>query len=369
MKKRIALILALCLVFTSFAACTKTSGRGGRRSSGDDSKSHAGDETTRATDPEPEPSDTTKNDPTPTPAPTEPVVNITPSENTNIEWVTSTCPEGYISIDAPKGWYVSFNNIDTIGYEIIVTAPGSDKCFYFCTSVVGYPSYDNFQYWKSVSEYYGLAIGDKGYISPEATAQSLFENSGWVFGYDNFSIMANLGDNGYGGDVLQATCTIGGRDCEGLFTSSLVDCPMYYDEADWDIVSGTAILVTTTENFTDWIGVLVQIYASLNFTESYYAARNAVWAQVWGTAQAISYNADVMSDMIMDSWEQSNRVHDIENQAYCDAILGRDRVYDTETGDVYYTDIGWSDSYYGTRYEPVTSGSDYYLLPVSGTVV
>ena len=146
MKKRIALIMALCLVFTSFAACTKTSGRGGRRSSGDDSKSHAGDETTRATDPEPEPSDTTRNDPTPTPAPTEPVVNITPSENTNIEWVTSTCPEGYISINAPKGWYVSFNNIDTIGYEIIVTAPGSDKCFYFCTSVIGYPSYDNFQY-------------------------------------------------------------------------------------------------------------------------------------------------------------------------------------------------------------------------------
>ena len=372
MKKKIALIMALCLVFTSFAACSKTSGKNGRSSSGDDSKSHAGADDGKDADPEPSDTtaETTKKDPTPTPVPTqaEPDVKITPLENQNIEWVTHTCPEGYITINAPKGWSVNFSNIDTIGYEIIVTAPDSKKCFYFCTSVVGYPSIENFQYWQSVASYYGLSIGEKGYISPEATAQSLFENTGWAFGYDNFSVIENLGPNGYGGDILQATCTLGGNDCEGLFTSSLIDCPMYYEAADWDIVSGTAILLTTTENFTDWIGVLVQIYASLNFTESYYAARNAVWAQVWGTAQAISYNADVMSDMIMDSWEQSNRVHDIENQAYCDAILGRDRVYDTETGDIYYTDIGWSDNYTGTRYEPVTSGSDYYLEPVSGTL-
>lgn len=383
MKKKIALILALCLVFTSFAACTKTSSgksgghsgntHSGSKDNGDDDDDDDDDddndrgrettETTRKHDPTATPS------PTPSPAPTEPVVNVKPTDNVNIEWVTYTCPEGYISINAPKGWSVNFGNIDTIGYEIIVTAPESDKCFYFCTSVVGYPSIENFQYWQSVAYYYGMSIGEKGYISPEATAESLFENSGWAFGYDDFSIVSNLGDNGYGGDVLQATCTIGGRDCEGLFTSSLIDCPMYYEAADWDIVSGTAILVTTQENFTDWIGVLVQIYASLYFSDAYYAARNAVWAQVWGTAQALSYNANVMSDMLMDSWEQSNRVYDIENQAYCDAILGRDRVYDTQTGDVYYTDIGWSDSYYGTRYEPVTSGSDYYLQPVAGTIV
>ena len=31
-------------------------------------------------------------------------------------------------------------------------------------------------------------------------------------------------------------------------------------------------------------------------------------------------------------------------------------------------DNGWSDTYSGTRYEPVTSGSDYYLQPVVGTI-
>ena len=56
-QKKIALIMALCLIFTSFAACSKTSGKSGRSSSGDDSKSHAGADD--GNDADPEPSDTT----------------------------------------------------------------------------------------------------------------------------------------------------------------------------------------------------------------------------------------------------------------------------------------------------------------------
>jgi hypothetical protein len=159
-----------------------------------------------------------------------------------------------------------------------------------------------------------------------------------------------------------------GRDYEGIFTSSLVDTPMYYQQMDWDLAAGTTCIMLPVEQFTDWLGVMLQIYASLSFTDAYYTDRNIVWEQTFQTSNYIMYNANQTSDMIMDSWENSNRSSDITSQEYSDATLGRERVYDTETGDVYYADNGWSDSYSGTRYEPVESGSDYYLQPVVGTI-
>ena len=75
-----------------------------------------------------------------------------------------------------------------------------------------------------------------------------------------------------------------------------------------------------------------------------------------------------MSDMIMDTWEKRSNSYDIQSQQYSDATLGRERIYDTETGEVYYADNGWSDGYYGNRYQLVTPGSELYNLPVTGTI-
>ena len=377
MKKKIALLLVLCMALASLAACADTSS--GKKSSKSKSSKTKKTEYVDVDDTDPtdetddtddthatyEPTETTE---TTVATTTEQIVNIKANANATVKWVDYKSPDGFFTITIPENWKIAYNNIDTIGYEILVADPDQQKVFYFCTSVVGFPSKDNFNYWKKAAKKYGLTIGSKGYISPKATAQSLFENSGHYFDYTNFKLMSKLGDNGYGGDVLQATCDFRGKKSEGLFTSSLVNLKMPYKKMDWDLVSGTTMLLTPVEDFTDWINVLVKIYASLNFTDSYYTARNAVWKQVYGTAKALSYNADQMSAMLMDSWEKSNRSSDISSQAYSDATLGRERVYDTETGDVYYATNGWSDTYTGTRYKPVESGSDYYLKPVTGTI-
>jgi len=370
MKRKIALLMTLCMLTASLAACSdSSSGRSGRSNSGDASKSEFddNDDNTRKTDPT---EATTKKDPTPspTPAPSEPVVEVMLNENATLQWVDYSSPDGYFTIRVPEGWYVAYNNIDTIGYEIQVTDPEAEKYFYFSTSLTGFPSQENFDYWSSVAGSYGLSLGDKGYISPEPTSESLFSNSGDYFGYTDFAVIDYLGENGYGGEIIKANVNYNGTLYEGLFSSSLIDLDLYYSEMSWDLVSGTAIMMTPVEDFTDWIGIMVDIFGSVVFTEDYYAARQAAWDQTISTSEMIAYNADVMSDMIMDSWEQSNRSSDITSQEYSDATLGRDRVYDTETGDVYYTDIGWSDNYSGSRYEPVESGSDYYLLPVTGTI-
>ena len=371
MKRKLAIFLVLSLALTSFTACSGSSGSKGRSSrdtvkvQGTKPEGNQGSvETTETT------GTTTdiKKDPTPTPAPVEQAVNFKPNENTNINWVTYTSNDGFYTIEAPSGWIVTSFNYDTIGYEIFARDPAGEKMFYFSTSLVGYPSEENFDYWMGVSAEYGYPVYEHGYICPESTPQSLFENSEDFFGYTDFEVIENMGPNGYGGDILKARAIYGGRAYEGIYTSSLLDTPMYYQEMDWDLVTGTMVIALPVEDFTDWIDIMFHIYSTLYFTDEYYSARRTAWQLTFQTSDTIMFNANATSAMIMDSWENSNHSSDITSQEYSDATLGRERVLDTETGDVYYATNGWSDSYYGSRYEPLTPGSDYYLQPVTGTI-
>lgn len=378
MKKFISLLITLCLMMSAFVACSSSddSDETRRRRRNRDGTEETGDiddtdetDDIDDTDRTEKTEETAEDVPWVTPTETEQDVTIVPTENASINWVNYTSPDGFFTITVPEGWTVSYRNIDTIGYEVFVQDPSATRHLYFCTSVISFPSVDNFNYWHSVSVQLGLPLLDHAYISPQATPQSLFENSGDYFGFSNFNVIQVLGDNGYGGDILEATCTsYDGIDYHGIFTSSLIDTPMYYEIMDVDQAVGTMGILLKPEEYYDWIDIMVQIYSTLNFTQAYYDARAYAWAQVGMASQAIMFAADQMSAMIMDSWNQSMHSSDIISQAYSDATLGRERIYDTVTGEVYYATNGWSDTYYGDRYELVTEGSDYYLLPVTGTI-
>ena len=77
--------------------------------------------------------------------------------------------------------------------------------------------------------------------------------------------------------------------------------------------------------------------------------------------------ASEISDMAMSSWENRNTTCDILSQKQSDATLGFERVYDTETGDVYKAYNGFTDDYSGTRFAPVAD--DMYLKATSGEIV
>ncbi len=374
MRKTIAGALSVIFVLSSCTACSKSSSK--NRSKGKADHSFRVQTLDTGSDPSVEPTESTPHATTesttvalPTPTPTEPEINIRPNDNANVRWTTYTSDDGYFTIEAPEGWNVRYINYDVIGYEVYVENPSAEMFFYFATSFVSYPSKENCDYWKEVYKNYRIPVSE-GYmfISPEASAQSLFENSSEYFGYNDFTLIDNLGPNGYGGDILKANVMFYGRQYEGIFTSSVIDTPMYYDVMDFDQATGTAYIMLPVEDFTDWIGIFLRIFGSLTFTESYYADRNLVWQQTMAVSQQIMYNADAISNMIMDSWEQSNRISDIQSQEYSDATLGRERVYDPASDEVYYCDSGWYDRHNGTDLQPVTSGSDYYLKPVTGTI-
>ena len=85
------------------------------------------------------------------------------------------------------------------------------------------------------------------------------------------------------------------------------------------------------------------------------------------TSEYIMNNANEISDMIMDSWEQSSRTYDVISQKTSDATLGYERVYDTETNEYYRAEVGFGDWYSGNRYQVVDTDTAY-LSPVSGTI-
>lgn len=71
-------------------------------------------------------------------------------------------------------------------------------------------------------------------------------------------------------------------------------------------------------------------------------------------------------DGFMASWENRNRSFDIMSQKQSDAILGYERVYDTETNEIYKATNGFMDVYDEDRFKPISE--DMYSEPISGYI-
>ena len=76
-----------------------------------------------------------------------------------------------------------------------------------------------------------------------------------------------------------------------------------------------------------------------------------------------------MTDEMMEAWRAKDKSDDIYRQKQSDAILGYERVYDTETGDIYRAESGFMEQYNkmdGQRYAAATD--DMYTEGYSGYV-
>ena len=213
---------------------------------------------------------------------------------------------------------------------------------------------------------------DRAPISTEATTESLFTNSTKYYKYSDFEIIDDLGDNGYGGRILQAKAVNRSvENIEGIFSAAVIDMGTNYvlgTNMMFDLDEGVVMMIAPETEFVDWQPVLSKIYESMRFSDSYWRDRNAEWAKISNNATKISQTTKAMSDSVMSSWEARNNSYDIRSQAYSDATLGRERIYDKETGEIYYAKNGWYDSYSGNRYERVENGSELYNNAVTGTI-
>ena len=118
------------------------------------------------------------------------------------------------------------------------------------------------------------------------------------------------------------------------------------------------------DTFQNWEEILTKSLSTLDHSQSFVNYAMGQSDQQVATSRQLSQAAAEMSDSIMSSWENRNKSDDIIRQKQSDATFGYERVMDTETGEIYQTENGFTDWYDGERYQPITD--EQYTEAVKG---
>lgn len=286
----------------------------------------------------------------------------------------------------PKGW-----KVDTIGdyihYTIKAYNPDNPTYqFFFNLKTEGYNKSEDAKAWQQ--RYYPNDMFAKNPVIADKTTEGFYKifnelgplNNTGAFTFPtltDFTVIYNLGSGLLGGDILRASFKDdNGKDAEGLFTAYVYDAGPYY--VSENIMSGKqidiyylsvydAIFITAPkDDFINWEDTLNTISSSLEFTDAFLNGFNNEQDAVMKNFQNVRSICNQISDGIMDSWESRNKSYDIMSQKQSDATLGYERVYDTDTGEVYKAYNGFTDDYQGKRYVEITD--DMYTNKISGYI-
>ncbi|MBR3223035.1 MAG: hypothetical protein IKF72_12505 [Kiritimatiellae bacterium] len=312
-------------------------------------------------------------------------IRIRPSAARNVAFVKYSDPSGFFTASIPRGWRVrtglkSTGKVDLISYAITVYDPvHPERELYFCLNDAAGLKSQEARNWH-MKNYGPNSHFAKMPVVREQTTAGFFAAMGPLMGYRQFQVLERPGRTPLGGDVVVAQCAsaASGRQMQGLYhavvkgMTQMVSRNVFNPAAgqldvgvlmEFSIISETAL----KEEFVEWQPVLDRCLSSIAFTQAFHRQRRAAWAQLMGTSAYIMQTADSVRGMIMDSYRRRNASYDVLSQKRSDATLGYERVQDTETGEYYRAENGFTDWYQGTRYRPATDRAAY-LTPVSGYI-
>ena len=293
---------------------------------------------------------------------------------------------GLVKMKIPEGWKVDVLG-DYIHYTIKAYDPQRPTYqFFFNMKTEGY---NKSQEAKSFQQkYYPDSLFAKTSVIESKNTEGFYKifndlgtlNNTSLFTFpilNDFTVVENLGTGVLGGDILRATFKdADGKDAEGLFTAYVYDAGPYYVYEN--IISGKqidiyylnvydAIFITAPKDeFIDWQETLSTISSSLEFTDTFMSGFNTQQDAVMQNFQSVRNICNQITDGIMDSWEKRSASYDIMSQKQSDATLGYERVYDTETNEIYKAYNGFTDDYDGERYKSITD--DMYSKQTSGYI-
>ena len=165
--------------------------------------------------------------------------------------------------------------------------------------------------------------------------------------------------------ILRADFTQDGTAGEGMFTADVVPFAMGTGMGYYSVYNLT-VLSAEKGTFQDWQPTLSKSLSSLDYTREFQSFAMSQSNQAADTSQSLSQSASEMSDSIMSSWENRNKSQDIISQKQSDATLGYERIVDTETGEIYKIDNGFTDWYDGSRYKSISD--DQYTDSVEAVI-
>ena len=311
-------------------------------------------------------------------------IKIVKSEASKIEFEDYKTNE--FSVKKPKGW-----KVDTLGdyihYTIKIYDPNNPIYQFFLNmKTEGYNKSEDAKRWQQ--KYYPNNPFAKTSVIETKDTEGFYKifndlgtlNNTASFTFPtltDFTVSENLGKGVLGGDMLRATFKDErGKEGEGIFTAYVYDAGSYYVHEN--IISGKqidiyflnvydAIFITAPKDeFIDWQDTLNTICSSLNFTDAFINGFNNQQDATMKNFQQIRAIGNQISDGIMDSWNKRNTSFDIMSQKQSDATLGYERVYDTETNEIYKAYNGFTDDYDGERYKTITD--DMYSKKTSGFI-
>ena len=197
---------------------------------------------------------------------------------------------------------------------------------------------------------------------------------------DRYASASGLKAVALGDELLRATFTDGGKEGEGLFAASVVDFgsvpisggnvinyQLQMVDGGYYMAYNIVAVTAAKDTFIEWESVLTACVKTLQYSDAFVSATNRASNEKVALAMQISQNFNQTMDGMMASWESRNRSQDIMSQKQSDATLGYERVYDTETGEIYRATNGFTDVYDGKRYQPVTD-DNMYAEPISGYI-
>ena len=306
-------------------------------------------------------------------------ITVEYADTANITWIEYTDPYGYTTINVPDTWKVDYIMSDLITFGLLAQDKNNPDRFFFFELFASpfLKSKEAHDIWQTYfsGDYEG---GENMFVLhpylSTPTTEGFFRECGPEYlSIYNYTKVATLEEqNPMFGEIIEGTFQAPtGNYVTSLCTAQVLNMAVqdvYGVDCGWYGVSDIIIMAAPEADYTNWVPVMSQMLNSLKFSQDFLDDRNREWYQINQTMTYISSVADQMGDMIMDSWNNSNDTYDIISQRQSDATLGRERVYDKDTGEIYYAPNGFSDLYDGDRYEPLGENDQRYRDPVVGTL-
>ncbi|MBQ9008337.1 MAG: hypothetical protein IJ088_03280, partial [Clostridia bacterium] len=139
-----------------------------------------------------------------------------------------------------------------------------------------------------------------------------------------------------------------GQACEGLITAQPVNTMQYdiYGVDGWPCTVYLFMGVTTPMGeLSSLEPVLTRCLSSFTFTSDYVRTATGLSNDETRTLLSIGRQMDAASSALNRAWQARQSTYDILSQKTSDSILGYDRLYDSETGEIYRAESGFYDSY------------------------